>query len=167
MKAIVVRRHGGQRCSNCETSRIPRPEATKRSLRSPRVGLNFLDVYHRTGSFPLETPFIPGSEACGTVVEVGDKTSKDFIGRRVAFVTYPALQGTYAERVRVKAWRLVPIGEALDDASAASALMAGLTRTTWRTISGLSARATELSYTPPPGVLAHCSCNCSRRKVYR
>lgn len=127
MKAIVVRAHGGPDVLELTEVPAPIPEPAEAVVQVAAAGVNFLDVYHRSGSFPLDLPFIPGSEACGTVVAVGDGRAEDLIGRRVAFVTYPRVQGTYAEQVRVKAWRLVPIGDALDDASAASALMAGMT----------------------------------------
>lgn len=127
MKAIVVNTHGGPEVLELGDLPEPTPQADEAVVEVAAAGVNFLDVYHRTGSFPLDPPFIPGSEACGTVVAIGDDAPSDLIGRRVAFVTYPSLHGTYAERARVKAWRLVPINDALDDASAGSALMAGMT----------------------------------------
>jgi NADPH2:quinone reductase len=127
MKAIVVHAHGGPEALVLDEVPDPTPEPDEAVVEVAASGVNFLDVYYRKGAFKLEPPFIPGSEACGTVIATGTEVSDDLIGKRVVFVTYPSLHGTYAERVRVKAWRLVPIGPALDDAQAATLMMAGMT----------------------------------------
>ena len=126
MKAIQVEAHGGPEVLElCDVpDPVPKPDEAIVEMRVS--GVNFIDVYHRRGAFDLPTPFIPGSEGAGTVISVGSNGPPDLLGRRVVFVTYPALQGTYAERVRVKTWRLVPIPDGLDE-RAACTLMTGMT----------------------------------------
>lgn len=126
MKAIQVVSHGGPDVMELVDLPDPVPGPDEAIVALSVSGVNFIDVYHRRGAFNLPTPLIPGSEGAGTVIAVGADGPRDLLGRRVVFVTYPALQGTYAERVRVKTWRLVPIPEGLDE-TRACILMTGMT----------------------------------------
>lgn len=83
------------------------------------VGLNFIDVYHRTGLYPVpEPPFVPGVEAAGVVLE------GEGVGQRVA---YAGELGAYAAVRDVPAERLVPVPDELDDEVAAAVTLKGLT----------------------------------------
>jgi NADPH:quinone reductase len=74
------------------------------------AGLNFIDIYMRMGNpaIPVQLPFIPGVEGCGTVKEVGDEVNEVKPGDRVAYVGY---LGSYAEYITVPAAQLIPLRE--------------------------------------------------------
>lgn len=127
MKAVVVRRHGGPEVLEVADIPDPVPRHDEALVEIAVAGVNYIDIYHRSGAFALDPPLIPGSEATGTVTAVGEDVDDELIGRRVAFVTYPVLQGTYAQQVRVPAWRLVPVPKSLPDTLAGCSLMAGMT----------------------------------------
>src|SRR5438105_14065106 len=106
-----------------ETER-PRPGKGEALVRIEAIGVNFIDVYHRSGLYPLPLPFTPGSEGAGVVTEVGEGTTEVKPGDRVAY----AMQvGAYAEFAVVPAWRLVPIPEGIDAQQAAAAMLQGIT----------------------------------------
>jgi NADPH2:quinone reductase len=87
-------------------------------------GVNFIDVYHRIGQYPLPLPLIPGSEGAGTVTALGDGVTAVAVGDRVGWVSVP---GTYAEYQAVPAERTVPLPDTVDDELAAAILLQGMT----------------------------------------
>lgn len=90
------------------------------------VGLNYIDVYHRTGLYPLPSkPFSPGMEAAGTVVAVGQSVAGLEEGDRIAYATPPV--GAYAERRIVPADRVVKIPDGVGEETAAAMMLQGLT----------------------------------------
>jgi NADPH2:quinone reductase len=93
-------------------------------VRLSAAGVNFIDIYHRTGLYPLPLPFTPGSEGAGVVKEVGAEVTEVRPGDRVA---YAMSTGSYAELAVVPAWRLVPIPESVSFESAAAAMLQGMT----------------------------------------
>src|SRR5262245_48233804 len=94
MKAIVVGNVGGPEVLVCRDAEKPAPKAGEALVRLEAIGLNFIDVYHRTGLYPLGRPFIPGMEAAGFVEAVGPDATEVAVGDRVA---YAMQQGAYAE----------------------------------------------------------------------
>jgi NADPH2:quinone reductase len=124
MKAIRVEEYGGpERLVYREVDK-PEPKAGEALVRIEAIGVNFIDVYHRTGLYPLALPFTPGSEASGTVEAVGDDVNEIQVGDRVA---YAMSLGAYAEYAAVPAARLVKIAEGVDAESAAAAMLQGTT----------------------------------------
>ena len=93
MKAIVVESHGGPEVLVPREVEKPTPKANEALVRIEAVGVNFIDVYHRTGLYPMKLPFTPGSEAAGTVEAVGSDVSEVRAGDRVAYAMAP---GAYA-----------------------------------------------------------------------
>ena len=93
-------------------------------LRLEAIGVNFIDVYHRTGLYPQNLPFTPGSEGAGVVDAVGEGVTEVRVGDRVAFAM---AMGSYAEQVVVPAWRLVQIPDFLDMQKACAAMLQGMT----------------------------------------
>jgi NADPH2:quinone reductase len=93
-------------------------------VRVAASGVNFIDVYFRTGLYKADPPFIPGMEAAGVVEAVGSGVSEVAPGDRVA---YAMQRGSYAEYAVVPAWQLVRIPEGLDEPSAAAAMLQGMT----------------------------------------
>jgi NADPH2:quinone reductase len=93
-------------------------------VRIEAIGVNFIDVYHRTGLYKMPLPFIPGSEAAGVVVEVGDGVDSLKKGNRVA---YAMVRGSYAEYAVAPVDKLVPLPDRVDAKTAASAMLQGMT----------------------------------------
>ena len=90
------------------------------------VGLNFIDVYHRTGLYPLpDLPAIPGMEGAGIIEAVGDGVSDLGPGDRVAYAGLPA--GAYAEKRTIPAHRLVKVPEHISLRDAAAMMLQGMT----------------------------------------
>jgi NADPH:quinone reductase len=95
-------------------------------IRQEAVGLNYIDVYHRTGLYPLpELPAIPGMEGAGVVEAVGGDVSGLAPGDRVAYAGLPP--GAYAEKRRIPVHRLVKVPEAISLRDAAGAMLRGMT----------------------------------------
>lgn len=124
MKAIIVQRYGGPEVLVSQETETPTPKAGEALVKLEAVGVNFIDVYHRTGLYRLPLPFIPGMEGAGVVEAVGPQVSEVAAGDRVAYAMTP---GSYAEYVVVPAWRLVKVPDALDLRSAAAAMLQGMT----------------------------------------
>lgn len=124
MKAIVVHEPGGPEALIYEDHIRPTPKAGEVLVRLSAIGLNYIDVYHRTGLYPLAQPFIPGMEGAGVVVETGPEVTEVDPGDRVAW----AMQvGAYAELAIVPAWKLVKIPEGIDERDAAALMLQGMT----------------------------------------
>ena len=124
MKAIVVREPGGPEALIYEDHIRPTPKAGEVLVRLSAIGLNYIDVYHRTGLYPLAQPFIPGMEGAGVVEETGPEVTEVHPGDRVAW----AMQvGAYAEFAIVPAWKLVKIPEGIDERDAAALMLQGMT----------------------------------------
>lgn len=102
----------------------PSPQSGEALVRIEAIGVNFIDVYHRTGLYPLPLPFTPGTEASGTVEEIGPDVDEIKVGDRVA---YAMSVGSYAEYASVPAWRLVKLPSDIDAQSAAAAMLQGMT----------------------------------------
>jgi NADPH2:quinone reductase len=93
-------------------------------VRLQASGVNFVDIYHRTGLTKMPLPMIMGNEGAGVVEAVGTGVSEVHPGDRVAYSNVP---GSYAEYVVAPAWRLVPIPPDLDFVQAAAAMLQGMT----------------------------------------
>ncbi|HWP43640.1 MAG TPA: alcohol dehydrogenase catalytic domain-containing protein, partial [Blastocatellia bacterium] len=96
MKAIVIDAHGGPDVLKYKEVERPVSSAGEALVRVKAIGVNYIDVYHRTGLYPLPLPLIPGMEAAGVVEEVGEGVSDLAVGDRVAYAMVP---GAYAELV--------------------------------------------------------------------
>lgn len=125
MKAIRVHTYGGPDQLTYDDLPTPDPAPGQVRLRTAAIGVNFIDVYHREGRYPLPLPFIPGVECAGTVEAVAPDVTEVQVGDRVAFVHGGA--GNYAEQVLAPAARLVPIPVNLSEVHAVAALVQGTT----------------------------------------
>jgi NADPH2:quinone reductase len=104
---------------------VPKPAKGEAVVKIAAIGLNFIDIYFRTGLYkPPQLPFIPGSEAAGTVTEVGDSVTEVKAGDRVA---YAMALGTYAEFAVVPSWRLVKFPDHMDFKAGAAIMLQGMT----------------------------------------
>ncbi|MBK9315879.1 MAG: quinone oxidoreductase [Acidobacteria bacterium] len=124
MKACVVEKYGGSDALIYRDYVRPEPNAGEALVRIEAIGLNYIDVYHRTGLYPQPVPFIPGMEAAGVVESVGDGVSEVAVGDRVAYAMHP---GAYAEFAAVPAWKLVPVPDEMDSTTAGAAMLQGMT----------------------------------------
>jgi len=124
MKAIVVENCGGPESLVYRDAETPAPKAGEALVKLEAVGVNFIDVYHRTGLYPLPRPFIPGMEAAGVVESVGESVSEVKAGDRVAYAMQP---GAYAEYAVVPAWKLVPVPDGVTPQQAAATMLQGMT----------------------------------------
>jgi NADPH:quinone reductase len=123
MKGIRIEEPGGPEAMQYVEMEARAPESGETAIRVEAIGVNFIDVYHRTGLYPRPLPLTPGSEAAGIVESVARDVTEVRPGDQVAF-SHP---GTYAERVLVPAEKLVPLPEGIDSRTAAAALLQGVT----------------------------------------
>ena len=124
MKAIRVETHGGPDVLRLVERPDPSPGDGELLVRVEAAGLNFIDVYHRTGLYPNPLPLTPGLEGAGVVTGVGAGVRGFREGDRVAWTR---VLGSYAESVLVPAEQAVAIPEAIDTKTAAAVMLQGLT----------------------------------------
>ncbi len=124
-KAIRIHEHGGPEVLRYEDVDLPAPGPGEVRLRQSAVGLNFIDVYHRTGLYPVKLPSGIGMEAAGVVEETGEGVQTLKVGDRVAYASPPL--GSYAEARNMPADRLVRIPDGIDDRQAAAMMLQGMT----------------------------------------
>lgn len=122
MKAIRVHELGGPEVLSLDDVSDPEP-GDGVVVRLEAIGVNFIDVYHRTGLYPRDLPFVPGSEGAGVVVEAAPASGFS-PGDRVASARLP---GAYAEAVAAPAEVLVPIPESVGSDVAAAVMVQGIT----------------------------------------
>ena len=123
--AIRLHRHGGPGVLAWEAVDVPEPGPGEVRVRQSAVGLNYIDTYHRTGLYPVEAPHGLGLEAAGTIEAVGEGVSGLAVGDRIAYGAGPL--GAYAEARCLPAGRVVPLPDAVDDETAAAAMLKGMT----------------------------------------
>ena len=124
MKAIRVHNYGGPEVLKYEEVPVPEPGAGQARVKIEAIGLNYVDIYQRTGLYQSPLPFTLGREAAGTVDAVGPNATEVKEGDRVAYAVEP---GAYAEYAIVPAWKLVPVPAKIDSRSAAAAMLQGMT----------------------------------------
>jgi NADPH2:quinone reductase len=124
MRAIQVSQNGGPEVLTPVELPRPTPKPNEAVVENKAIGVNFIDVYHREGRYPVPLPFIIGTEAAGVVSVVGDAVSNLRPGDRVA---YSGVMGSYAECTAVPAERLVSLPEQIDFEHAAAAMLQGMT----------------------------------------
>ncbi|MGD0532224.1 MAG: quinone oxidoreductase [Methyloceanibacter sp.] len=123
--AIRVHCYGGPEALNWEQVEVGEPGPGEVRLRQTAIGLNYIDVYSRTGFYPQPSlPFIPGMEGAGVVTAVGEGVKDLKVGRRVA---YAGQIGAYAEERLVPADRVVRLPTGVSDDVAASIMLKGMT----------------------------------------
>ncbi|MCB1741614.1 MAG: quinone oxidoreductase [Gammaproteobacteria bacterium] len=122
--AIRIQEPGGPQCMQWQSVEVGEPGPGEVRLRQTAVGLNYIDVYHRTGLYPMEPPFTPGMEAAGVVEAVGPGVSDLKVGDRVA---YAMVFGSYAQERLVPADKMVKIPDSIDDQTAAAMMLQGMT----------------------------------------
>ena len=124
MKAIRVHSPGGPEALRYEDVPQPSPAAGQVLVKVEAVGVNYIDVYQRTGLYKVATPFTLGQEAAGVVTAVGSGVTDPKVGDRVA---YTSILGAYAEYAVVPADRVVVLPDGVTARQAAAALLQGMT----------------------------------------
>ena len=124
-KAIVVREHGGPEVLRLDDVEVGPPAEGELQMRHTAIGVNFIDVYDRTGLYPTTLPTGLGREAAGVVTAIGRRVRGFRVGERVAYA-HPK-PGAYAELRNVPADRVVRLPRGIDDADAAALMLKGLT----------------------------------------
>lgn len=124
MRAIRVHRKGGPEVLQIEELPTPRPGAGEALVRVEAAGINFIDVYMRTGAYGGEMPMTLGSEGAGAVEAVGQDVSDIRVGQRVAWAS---VSGSYATHVVARADKLVPVPDGVSNRDAAAAMLQGMT----------------------------------------
>ena len=122
--AIIVHQTGGPEVLKWEEIEVENPGPGEVRLRQEAAGLNFIDVYHRTGLYKQELPFTPGVEGAGTVSAIGPGVTNVKVGDRVA---YAGPIGGYSEERLIAADRLVKLPDAIASEEAAAMMLQGLT----------------------------------------
>ncbi len=123
--AIRIHEYGGPDVLKWERVHVGRPGPGEIKIRQTAIGLNFIDVYVRTGLYPQPSlPFIPGMEGAGVVTEIGEGVRDLKVGRRVA---YAGPIGAYAEERLIAADRVVKVPASITDRIAAAIMLKGMT----------------------------------------
>jgi NADPH2:quinone reductase len=125
VRAIRVHEYGGPEVLTLEEAPVPQPGPGEAIVKVAASGVNFIDIYFRTGLYKAPgVPFTPGQEAAGTVSAVGEGVTEVRPLDRVAFaMTF----GAYAEYVRVQAWKLVKLPDNVDYSHGAAIMLQGCT----------------------------------------
>jgi NADPH:quinone reductase len=123
--AIRVHKYGGPEVLKFERIEVGDPGPGEVKIRQTAIGLNFIDIYQRSGLYPQPSlPFIPGSEAAGVITAVGPGVRDLKVGRHVA---YAGVTGAYTEERLIAADRVVKIPKGVSDETAAAIMLKGMT----------------------------------------
>src|SRR3954452_4149654 len=124
MQAVRLHEPGGAEALRYETVPIPRPAAGEALVRVEAVGVNFIDVYKRSGLYKIPLPSTLGEEGAGTVTAAGEGVGDVRVGDRVAWA---GAMGSYAEYAAVPAAKLVPLPAEVTAAQGAALMLQGMT----------------------------------------
>ena len=124
MKSILVKQTGGPENMRLEETPMPKPGPKQAVVRIAAAGVNFIDVYFRTGLYKADLPITLGNEGAGTVESVGPEVTEFKPGDRVA---YAMTRGSYAEYALVGAAQLVKLPDGVDFQTGAAVMLQGMT----------------------------------------
>lgn len=124
MKAVCVHEFGSVDVMRYENMPVPEPGAGEARVKLEAIGVNYIDIYHRSGQYKGQLPLTLGQEGAGVVDAIGPGVTEVKPGDRVAFA---GAQGSYAQYVIAPAWRLVPVPEAIGAQQAAAVMLQGMT----------------------------------------
>jgi NADPH:quinone reductase len=124
MKAIRIHNYGGPEVLKYEDVPVPTAQKGEAVVKIAAAGLNFIDIYHRTGLYKVAFPFTPGQEGAGTVSSIGEGVTEVKVGDRVAYAMTP---GSYAEHASVAAWKLVKLPDNVEFNVGAAIMLQGMT----------------------------------------
>ncbi|HJL65320.1 MAG: quinone oxidoreductase [Arenicellales bacterium] len=117
---------GGPEVLSWEKDDLDPPGEGEVQVRHTAIGLNFIDIYFRTGIYPVsQFPYTPGLEAAGVVESVGESVGHLVVGDRIAYAS--SQSGAYSEARNLAADQVVKLPDAIDDQTAASIMLKGMT----------------------------------------
>lgn len=123
-KAVRASRYGGPEVLEFADLEVGKPGPGQVRLEQKAIGLNFIDIYQRSGLYPMDLPFVLGNEAAGIVEEIGEGVTEVSVGDRVS---YSGMVGAYAAQRLIAAKKLLPIPDAVSFEVAAASTLKGLT----------------------------------------
>lgn len=124
MKAVRIHKPGGPEALTYEDVPEPTPKAGEAIVKVEAAGVNYIDIYQRSGQYKLEPPITLGLEAGGTVTAVGPGVTEVKVGDKVAYTGVP---GAYAQHAVVPAQRLVVLPQGVSTRQGAAAMLQGMT----------------------------------------
>jgi NADPH2:quinone reductase len=124
-RVVRVRSPGGIEQFEIAEIELPAPAADEVRIRQTAIGVNFVDIYQRTGLYPMPPANIPGIEGVGVVAAVGATVTSVRLGDRIAYAGAPV--GAYAAERNLPAWRAIRLPNALSDEAVASSFVKGIT----------------------------------------
>jgi NADPH2:quinone reductase len=122
--AIVVEETGGPEQLRWQEHDVPEPQADQVRVALAAAGVNFIDVYFRTGQYPRPLPFVAGMEGAGVIERIGPDVDGFAEGDRVSWTSVP---GSYAERLNVPVASLVKVPDHVSNEQAAAVMLQGMT----------------------------------------
>ena len=125
MKSIIIEKFGGPGVLKIKDVEIKKPGTKEVLIKNNSIGLNFIDIYHRTGLYPLPLPSGIGLEACGIIEEVGSDVSLFKKGDRVTHASMPI--GAYSEKQILPEDKLILVPEGISDEVASCITLKGIT----------------------------------------
>ena len=150
MYAVRIHEYGGREVLSYEKMGTPEPAGGELLIKTEAIGVNFIDVYHRTGSYAGELPFVPGMEAAGVVESIGSNVENFKVGDRVG---YAMCTGSYAQYVAVPSWKAVVLPKGVDSQIGAAVMLQGMTAHYLTTSTySLSSKDTALVHAAAGGV---------------
>jgi len=123
-KAIVIHKTGGPEVMSYEDVNLPPPGTGQVRLRQHAVGVNYIDIYIRSGMYPNQTPFTLGNEGAGEIIALGEGVTDFSVGDRVG---YAATLGAYAQERNIDTKFLVKLPDTISYETAAAMMLKGLT----------------------------------------
>ncbi|MGB5953069.1 MAG: quinone oxidoreductase [Ornithinimicrobium sp.] len=125
MRSVVVHEHGGPEVLCLSESDRPDPGPGEVLVRVAAAGVNFIDIYQRSGAYPMALPYVVGSEAAGTVEQVGPDVSNAQVGDRIAWASVPGSGA--CEFASVPVDQAVPVPDQVELSVAAAVMLQGMT----------------------------------------
>src|ERR1700758_3112009 len=122
---VRLRAPGGVEQLEVAQAELPPPGPEEVRLRQTAIGVNFIDIYQRSGLYPLPSAAIPGVEGVGVVAAIGAEVTELSVGDRLAYAGAPV--GAYASERNLPAWRAVKLPDGLSDEAVASSFVKGIT----------------------------------------
>ena len=125
VQAIKIQKFGGAEELQLVDIQLPKLQANEVLVKNLSIGLNYIDVYHRTGLYPIPLPSGIGLEACGLVEEIGSNVTLFKVGDRVAHSSMPI--GSYSEKQVFPQEKLVKVPEGVSNEVASVVMLKGIT----------------------------------------
>ena len=125
MKSIQINKFGGPEVLKIKDVEIAKPGSKEVLIKNLSIGLNFIDIYHRTGLYPIPLPSGIGLEACGIIEEIGSEVSLFKVGDRVTHASMPI--GAYSEKQIIPEEKLISVPDGVSNEVASCITLKGIT----------------------------------------